>query len=285
MGSKRAEGRVIKGVGGRFKVLCGDKVYTCVARGKLQLGDRIIVGDMVSLAEIRGEYVIDKIMPRRNELVRPPVANIDMLVIVVAPLPATDWTLVDKLLIFAAEYRITPVLCYNKIDLTKAELDYAQSVYGNLTEIVAVSALTGEGFDELKGKLSGVACFAGQSAVGKSSLLNLFGEKQEIGDMSRIERGKNTTRHVQIFSVEEGLMIVDTCGFSLLDLEGIKPEEIMLYYPDFLALPKCRYNMCTHIAEPDCRVKAAVEAGIIDNGRYERYVAIYNEVLERRKTQ
>lgn len=285
MANKMLEGKVVKGVGGRFKVLCGGKALNCSARGKLHLEDKILIGDTVTVAEIRGEYVIVNILPRRNKLIRPPVANIDMLVIVVAPLPATDWVLVDKLLIFAAEYGITPVLCYNKIDLTAAELDYAGKVYGGIADIVAVSALTKEGFDALKERLSGVVCFAGQSAVGKSSLLNLFGEKQETGDLSRIERGKNTTRHVQLFEIKEGLMIVDTCGFSLLDLEGIKPEEIMLYYSDFLALPKCRYNMCTHTAEPGCEVKAAVEAGTIDKGRYDRYLAIYNEATERRKLQ
>lgn len=275
-------GKVIKGVGGRYKVLYNGKTLNAYARGKLHMDNKILIGDDVTLISYKGAYVIDSILPRKNSLIRPPVANIDILVIVVAPLPATDWILVDKLLIFATEYNIKPLLCYNKIDLTAAEIEYAQKVYSEVADIVAVSALSGEGFDTLKTMLSGVVCFAGQSAVGKSSILNLFGINQEIGDLSKIERGKNTTRHVQIFPIDK-LMLMDTCGFSLLDIEGIRPEELMLYYPDFLKQKKCRYNMCTHTKEPDCEVKKAVEIGVIDKARYERYLAIYNDMQLKRR--
>ncbi|NCA68071.1 MAG: ribosome small subunit-dependent GTPase A, partial [Clostridia bacterium] len=194
MANKLLQGKVIKGVGGRFKVLCGKEVLSCVARGKLHISDKIFVGDEVNVAFIKGTYIIDDILPRKNQLIRPPVSNIDMIILVIAPTPAADWMLVDKLLIFAAEYSITPVLCYNKIDLDEAELEYLHKVYGKLAKTTTVSAVTGEGLPELKKMLSGVVCLAGQSAVGKSTLLNLFCKtNQEIGDLSRIERGRNTT--------------------------------------------------------------------------------------------
>ncbi len=284
MTAKELKGKVIKGVGGRFKVLCDGRVLNCCARGKIHIEEKIVVGDEVCLTNNKGVFVIDSILPRKNHLIRPPVANIDMLLIIIAPLPATDWTLVDKLLVFAAEYNITPVLCYNKVDITDEEIHYARKVYGRLADIVAVSALTGEGLDVLRSKLKGVVCLAGQSAVGKSSLLNIFcGVNQEIGDLSKIERGRNTTRQVQIFPMQNDLMLIDTCGFSLLDLEGIKAEELMLYYPDFLEQKRCRYNMCTHTAEPDCEVKKAVCNGELDESRYNRYLNIYYELMDKRR--
>ncbi len=281
MGKGKERGKVIKGIKGRFLVLCRGEIVSCVARGRLLISDKICVGDDVNFVKDKGMFIIEDILPRKNRLIRPPVCNVDMLVIVVAPLPLVDWGLVDKLLIFAAEYNIKPILCYNKIDLNQTQLVYANKVYKDIADIVGVSALTKEGIGDLEGLLSGVVCFAGQSAVGKTSLLNIFcNTEKKVGDLSKLEQGKHTTRHVEIVPLNEKVMLVDTCGFSLLDLEGIKSKELMLYYPDFMKQKACKYNMCTHINEPDCEVKKAVEEGLLDKDRYLRYVAIYEELKE-----
>jgi len=276
-------GKVTKGVGGRYKVLSDGVLYNCSPRGRIKLDDKLFVGDNVKIKKEHGNYVIEEILPRTNLLRRPYVANVDLLVIVVASIPEPDWILVDKLLIFAAQYNIPAIICYNKEDLGKDALDYAQRVYSPFVKVITVSALTGQGLSQLQGYFKGVVCFAGQSAVGKSSLLNaLCNLKQEIGDLSKIERGRNTTRHIEIFPLTNDNYVVDTCGFSLLELEGINEWELSLYYPDFLEIGKCKFNMCTHRDEPECVVKDNVEIGKIDKGRYERYLSIFEELKETR---
>ena len=128
-----------------------------------------------------------------------------------------------------------------------------------------------------------MVCFAGQSAVGKSSLLNRLCEAgQEVGGLSKIDRGRNTTRHIEIFNLFDDVYAVDTCGFSLFDLQDIDERDLALYYPDFLELGRCKYNMCAHKDEPECKVKEAVAKGLLDEGRYKRYLAIYEEIKENR---
>ena len=179
---------------------------------------------------------------------------------------------------------IRVVLVCNKSDLGGDQYDYALRVYGDMADVYCISAETGDGVAQLAEALHGVVCLAGQSAVGKSSLMNALADlDQQTGGLSKIQRGRNTTRHIELFRVRDDLCIMDTCGFSLLEAEDVKDSELALYYPDFVRLGRCKFHSCTHVAEPECVVKAAVDKGELDSGRYQRYLSIYNELVERRK--
>ncbi len=210
-----------------------------------------------------------------------------MLVIVVAPVPQPDWICVEKLILNCHHQRIQPVVLLNKRDLvTKEEAEDILSPYREDFVTFAVSTVTNEGIEEFREFLSNkLVCFAGQSAVGKSSIINALGAKTlEVGGLSkRIARGKNTTRHVEIYDMGEG-RVVDTCGFSVSEHIDIKAEELIYYYDEFLPYQsECRYNNCTHTNEPSCAVKLAVEEGRINKARYHRYLTLYNAIKESRK--
>ena len=284
MAKKEISGTIIKAVGGIFRVRTESKVYRCQARGLLKRGDeKLYVGDKVLLGEEKGVLYIREVLPRKNHLIRPYVCNIDCLAVVIAPLPVCDWVLVDKLLLTGEVHGIPVVLLCNKSDMGGEVYEYACRVYGDLAEVYSISAETGEGIDTLKEKLKGVVCFAGQSAVGKSSIMNALADLgQETGELSKIQRGRNTTRHIELFQLNDQLSVMDTCGFSLLESEDVEPEDLALYYRDFVRLGRCKYNMCRHLAEPECTIKAAATSGKLDQGRYERYKTIYQVLLERR---
>lgn len=284
LNSKSIEGRVVKGVGGIFKVATATKTLKCSARGLLKRGDeKLYVGDYVILKEEKGVWYIDEVKPRKNLLIRPYVSNVDYLMIVIAPLPEPDYVLLDKLLIYCIECDVTPIIVINKCDISNDIFPYVSNVYSSLAKIYSVSASSGEGLDELMSDVKGTVCFAGQSAVGKTSLLNkLLDLELETGELSKIQRGRNTTRHIEIFKYKD-LEIVDTCGFSMYELSDFNEYDLYAYYPDFSSLGRCKFSTCTHTKEPDCVVKQAVEKGILDKGRYERYVAIYKEIEELRR--
>lgn len=223
--------------------------------------------------------MITALYPRKNELIRPYVANIDALLIVVAPVPQPDWICVEKLILNCHHQQITPAIVFNKTDrTTKEEVEGFLAPYQGEFFTFAVSAETGEGLDALREYIRGkLVCFAGQSAVGKSSLINaLAGKNIQVGELSKkISRGKNTTRHVEIYDLADG-QAVDTCGFSVMDSVDIKYDELVYYYDEFLAFQqKCKYTNCTHTNEPACAVKQAVERGELNAHRYERYVKLY----------
>lgn len=231
--------------------------------------------------------IIEKLLPRKNKLIRPYVSNIDTLIIVIAPVPQPDFLLVDKLIINCYIEKVEPVLCLNKSDLIDFSAierffeQYNKELKCIRTSVVDENVGLNELYDVMKGKLS---CFAGQSAVGKSSIINtIFGETMmDIGDLSqKVLRGKNTTRHIEIFDYGDG-RVVDTCGFSLLEFEELKPEELTYYYDDYVNLmAECKYKNCTHINEPECKVKQQVQEGKISSERYERYKTIFNELKEK----
>ncbi len=258
------------------------RTFECRGRGKIKRDGEILVGDYVEYAaSTSGIGTIEKILPRKNELVRPYVANVDVTVIVIAPVPKPDYYLVDKIIINCYKDNIEPVLCVNKSDLiSDVELKRLTNGYGIINGF-SVSAYTGEGLNELKEYMSGkLVCLAGQSAVGKTSLLNaLTGRNVETGSISRrIERGKNTTRHTEIYDLDANTEIIDTCGFSLLEID-MKPSELKLYYPEFTRFnDDCKFSSCVHINEPYCAVKRAVDNGEIDKNRYGRYIELYNEI-------
>lgn len=283
------KGRVIKAVASRYKVLTETgKIKTCFVRGRLKLDIDIFVGDMVEIQDGKETAVITKVFPRKNSLIRPYVSNVDKLIIIVAPMPEPDFILVDKLIVNCLKEHITPVLCLNKAELlTEEERKNFFKDYAVEFTCIAVSAFDdGIGIDQLISEIDGLVCFAGQSAVGKSTLLNkIFGkEVMETGELSeRIARGKNTTRYIELFQIKNGF-IADTCGFSMLELEE-KSGELRLYYDAFLTHSEgCRYRSCTHTTEPICGVKEAVSQGKISETRYKRYLAIFNELKEKEDT-
>lgn len=292
-GMKALTGKITKGVGGFYYVLAEDgKKYTCKARGLFRkLGKVPLPGDNVSFTkDKKGEGFIQEIFERRNELVRPAVANVDVLLIVVsAKEPEPDLELCDKLLLYCGKQGIKPVLVVNKCDEGEGEDFYSilEQYRDALEDIVAVSAETGFGMDKLIELLSGsTICLAGQSAVGKSSLINkLLGLELKTGELSqKTERGKHTTRHAELISMPSGGLIADTPGFSMLETVPMEPEEIPKMYPDFAEYGmNCRFLGCMHISEPNCAVKEAVESGGINRDRYKRYVKITNEALEMRR--
>ncbi|MBR0135329.1 MAG: ribosome small subunit-dependent GTPase A [Clostridia bacterium] len=286
-------GKIIKGVGGFYTVLCADgSSHVCKARGLFRKkGETPIPGDNVEIAvDKKGEGYLLKILPRVNELLRPAVANVDMLLIVAAAAePAPDLELVDKLLLYCSRQGIRPVIVINKCDIGDgSEAEKIKDQYVNaVDDILIVSAASGSGLDKLKKTLSGnTICLAGQSAVGKSSLLNsLLGLDLKTGGLSvKTERGRHTTRHAELLTAPGETFIADTPGFSMLESVPAEPEEIPGMYREFsLYSGSCRFVGCMHISEPDCAVKAAVEAGEINRERYSRYVKIANEAIETRR--
>lgn len=287
------KGKIIKGVGGFYTVLCenGGRIV-CKARGVFRKeGVTPLPGDEVTVSlEQKNAAVISKIDPRRNELIRPAVANVDVLIIVVSIRePAPDLELVDKLILYCEKQGIEPVIAVNKCDDGYADdTGYIVSQYSAaVRSIVPVSAATGFGLDGLKKLLSGkTVCLAGQSAVGKSSLINaLLGLDLKTGELSaRTERGRHTTRHAEFILTPESGLIADTPGFSMLDSISIEPEEIPRLYPEFSDYsPLCRYPGCMHISEPGCAVKDKLREGALNDKRYSRYVKIVNEAIEARR--
>ncbi len=288
-----AFGRIIKGIGGFYYILPenGDPVIECKARGKFR-SEKItpMVGDEVEyLIPASGHAAVEKILPRKNVLVRPPVANIDQLLIVLsASCPAPDWLLVDKLIIQAELAHILPVLVLNKNDSADPDILSAfQKDYGKHFLCTFVSAKTEEGIDVLKDLLSGkISCFCGQSAVGKSTLINKLLPQLDLetGELARkTNRGRHTTRKAELWPCFDGA-VLDTPGFSLFDPKLIEQDDLNRCYPEFRGLTsECRFPGCMHITEPGCAVRELVLSGGISKGRYERYKILAKDFEQRRK--
>jgi len=243
-------------------------------------------GDRVRIAVIdenKKTGLIEDILPRESQLLRPAVANVNQLAIVVAAKnPNPDFLFLDKLFVTTLKKNIPPFICINKIDLD-AEKDYTRIIEAyNKTgyPVIAMSSKTGEGVETFKGKLyDKITVLAGQSGVGKSTILNKIAGSwvMETGEISeKIKRGKHTTRHIELFELSFGGFVADTPGFSSLELIEIEANELQYFYPEFCKyIGMCKFRNCTHISEPECRIKAEVEAGNIDKGRYIRYVELF----------
>lgn len=290
MSEPQQRGRILRGVGGLYTVLGDDdrQEYVLRARGRFRReGITPLVGDAVLFSPGQGEEHgwIDEILPRRSQCLRPPVANISLQILVIAPEPAPDLLLIDRLLVHAAQSNFTPVLCVNKADIDKALAPHIESEYAaSHLEVFATSAQTGEGIDALRARMRGeISCMAGQSAVGKSTLLNtLLGLDLKTGGLSeKIRRGRHTTRHAELL-VSGELEVLDTPGFSLLTIDpGMEPEHLQDWYPEYDELShECRFQPCLHDREPDCAVHKAVDSGALDSRRYERYRILLTEVRE-----
>ncbi len=288
-------GRIEKGVGGLYWVNTAQGIFECPARGLFRLqGETPLVGDFVQLESLdltnMTAYIYD-IEPRKNELLRPRVANVDIAVVTIAAAkPAPNPMQLDKLLILCAHYNVEILLCVNKMDLVKkAGRELIESYERAGFRMICVSSKTGENIDALKDKLVGrVSVFAGPSGVGKSSVINAImpGKNLATSEISRkIERGKHTTRHTELMRFDENSYIVDAPGFTSLDLSGIEPEKLPKLYPEFAPFAGgCYYADCLHVSEHDCAVKSHVGAEV-PTARYERYLSILEELqtIEREK--
>lgn len=278
------EGRITKGVGGLYFVSGTDgNTYECSVRGIFRK-QKIVptVGDNVSVKIIENNLgTIDKIHKRNNFMIRPKVANIDCVIITVAATsPAINYDLLDRFLVLAEVQGIENILiCVNKSDLADEDTkDYLTKVYSSIYQLIFASTFENINIDQLAEYISGkVAVFAGASGVGKSSLINalLPNKKMETGELSaKIDRGKHTTRQVELLEMNKDTFIVDSPGFTSLSLGGISAKELDKYFVEFRPYcGKCRFNDCKHIHEPDCAIKAQVGENIT-NERYERYKAL-----------
>lgn len=259
-------------------------------RGNIKRKNGILVGDLVEVEVSYDRYMIKKILPRKNSLIRPPVANIDNLVVVVSlSTPSPDFFLLDKQIVLAKFKDILPIIVINKIDLnisdiTNKDLSYIKNVYGNLGfQIIEVSAKNNIGIDVLKEKLHNkISAFSGNSGVGKSSIINkIFGTNSLTFEVAKkTNRGRHTTKHVKIYKNED-MYVLDTPGFSSYELYDIEYKELKNYYPDFLEC-KCDYLDCSHVFENEkvCGVKKAINDGGIDKNRYDRYVELFKKLKD-----
>lgn len=289
-------GKIIKGIAGFYYVNDGEnRVYQCRAKGIFRNRKiKPLVGDNVEfsiLDEDVREGNIDGILPRKNALVRPAAANVDQaLVLFALTQPAPNLNLLDRFLVMMAMEEIPVVICFNKADLGDGamEEEYKKIYEGAGYEVHFISARDNLGMDQVRGILRGrTTVLAGPSGVGKSSLTNRIQPEasMETGGISRkIERGKHTTRHSELFFVEKDTYMMDTPGFSSMYTPEIEASELKEFFPEFAEFEdECRFLGCVHIGETVCGVKEAVKKGKISPSRYENYRLIYEELKQKRR--
>ena len=289
-------GKIIKGIAGFYYVNDGEnRVYQCRAKGIFRNRKiKPLVGDNVEfsiLDEEAGEGNIDEILPRKNALVRPAAANVDQaLVLFALTQPSPNLNLLDRFLVMMAMEEIPVVICFNKADLGDGamEEEYKKIYEGAGYEVHFISARTDLGMDQVRELLRGrTTVLAGPSGVGKSSLTNRIQPEasMETGGISRkIERGKHTTRHSELFFVEKDTYMMDTPGFSSMFTPDIEANELKDYFPEFAQYEDdCKFLGCVHIGERVCGVKEAVKEGKISLSRYENYRLIYEELKQKRR--
>lgn len=290
------QGKIVKGIAGFYYVHIAESgIYECKAKGifrkdrkKPLVGDNVEM-DILNEKEKKGNIV--HLLPRKNQLIRPSVANIDQALVIFAIWqPKPNFGLLDRFLIMMQLQGIHTVVCFNKKDL--ADMDEQKRLSGIYEKcgcrVFFTSAKNNEGIEEIRMLLRGkTTAVAGPSGVGKSSIINLLQPeaKMETGEISRkIDRGKHTTRHSELITVASDTYIMDTPGFSSLYLEGMEKEDLKGCFMEFAAYePFCRFQGCMHIHEPDCAVKQALEDGEISRERYDSYVELYGELKEKRR--
>lgn len=291
------KGTIIKGVGGLYSVYCQGKIYSCKPRGifrknqkKPMIGDEVILGEFGGTEE-EPTAVVEEILERKNSLIRPAVANVDRIIFVIATVaPMPDLLLLDKMLAAANRKNISAIIIVNKADQSDSRSEELAETYRNAVDRVIVTCATeNRGVEELRSTVStGISVMAGQSGVGKSSLVNclLENEIMATGGLTRkLDRGRHTTRHSEMFSVGEGL-VIDSPGFSLFELSDVPSLELQLCYPELSGeLSACRFMDCSHTGEPGCCVEELVMQGKFDSGRYERYKTLYKDLKEKEKNK
>lgn len=290
------QGKIIKGIAGFYYVhVVHSGIYECKAKGAFRnkkvkplVGDNVEI-DIISQEDYKGNII--EILERTNELIRPAVANIDQsLVVFAVKRPDPNINLLDRFLVMMERQDIPVIICFNKCDMADDnELLQLKNIYVNSGyHVIFTSTLNGTGVDAVKRLLEGkTTAFAGPSGVGKSSMLNAIipDANSETGDISeKIGRGKNTTRHTEIFNLGEDTYIMDTPGFTSLFTNDFDKEYLKDYFPEFRKYEgKCRFNGCIHENEPDCKVKEALSEGKISQKRYDNYIQMLQEIKNRKK--
>ncbi len=289
------QGKIIKGIAGFYYVHTSIGLVECKAKGifrKEQI--KPLVGDLVEIEMTDEEKLLGniiKILPRKNTLIRPASANIDQALVIFAIVkPNPSYNLLDRLLITMKQQKLPAIICFNKKDIaTREEREELVEAYGGCGyEVLFVSGIQNDGLEEIRAHLQGkTTVVAGPSGVGKSTIINALypAAGMETGEISRkIERGKHTTRHAQLFALADDTFIMDTPGFTSLNLGEMEKEELQGFYQEFEAYEKdCKFGGCAHISEPVCGVKNALSKGKISKVRYENYVLLYEEVKSRKK--
>ena len=280
-------GRIVKGIAGFFYVKSKEGVFACKAKGifrkdgiKPLVGDNVIF-DVVSYDDREGNIV--EVLPEKNRLMRPEVANVDQIFLVISgSVPAPNYEMLNRYLVTVHDYNVPICLVVNKTDLCTVDVteEIRENYEGAPYNIFFISVKTGEGIYLLEEAMKGkVTVLAGPSGVGKSSLVNyLFREERMMTGMlsERIARGKNTTRHAELFSLDENTFICDTPGFTAVDIKDIEPENLILYFDELVPYSlMCKYSNCAHIKEKDCAVKQAVRDGLVSRSRYLAYQSMH----------
>lgn len=287
--TKVSTGRIIRSLSGFYEVRTPEGTVTCRARGSLRrLGESPLTGDLVEISVEKGKGMVEKILPRQNQFVRPAVSNVDALVVFAANTnPVTEPFLIDRVAAIAGDQEVEVILCVNKCDIDPAE-DLIR-IYTNAGfRVIAASAETGEGVEDLRAAIRGkLTAFTGNSGVGKSSILNRLSPELNLptGEVSeKLGRGRHTTRHVELFDLGEETYVADTPGFSSFDtdqMDVILKENLQYAFPDFEAhIGSCQFHDCTHRKEPGCAVRKALETGEIEPTRYDSYLRLYEKASQ-----
>ena len=282
-------GRILRSISGFYDVQTSGGLVTCRARGILRKnGQSPLTGDMVQITVEKGKGMIERILPRKNSFVRPAVANIDLLVVFAANVnPVTEPFLIDRVAAIAGDQEVPVCLCVNKCDLDPGR-DLLRIYRKAGFPVIAASAETGAGVEELRELIRGkLVAFTGNSGVGKSSILNCLCPELAlpVGEVSeKLGRGRHTTRHVELYKLEEDTYVADTPGFSSFDtdqMDVILKENLQYAFPDFGDfLGKCQFHDCTHRKEPGCAVTAALKSGEIEKTRYDSYLRLYEKASQ-----
>ena len=289
MAEKLETGRIVRSLSGFYDVVLPDTVLTCKARGILRReGQSPLTGDMVTVTRQGTKGMVEAVLPRKNSFVRPAVANVDALVIFAANVnPVTEPFLIDRVTAIAGNKGVECILCVNKTDLDAAEK--LRSIYTHAGfRVIPTSAETGAGVETLRQALQGkLTAFTGNSGVGKSSILNRLCPQLALptGEVSeKLGRGRHTTRHVELFTLDSETFVMDTPGFSSFDtdqMDIILKENLQYAFPDFGPfLGQCQFHDCSHRKEPGCAIRAAAEAGHIEPSRYDSYLRLYEKAAQ-----
>lgn len=289
------QGKIIRGIGGFYYINAGNSIYECKAKGSFRKdGIRPLVGDdcIIDILDEKNRLAnITSILPRHSEIIRPAVANVDQAMIIFAiSRPEPNFNLLDRFIIQISQKDLPCIIVINKMDLAdddqRREIEEAYVACG--CKVVFTSVSNREGVEEIRKLIKGkTTTVAGPSGVGKSSMINLLQSavKMQTGVLSdKIDRGKHTTRHSELIPIDEDTYILDTPGFSSLNLFDVSTDTLKDYYYEFEEYAaECRFLDCKHISEPDCGVKKAVESGEVSRLRYENYLTLYRECKEKRK--
>ena len=285
MGNKMV-GRIVRSLSGFYDVQTEDRIVTCRGRGSLRRkGDSPLTGDLCEITVEGGKGMVERILPRKNRFIRPAVANVDALVIFAANVnPVTEPFLIDRVAAIAGDQDVSVYICINKCDLDPAT-DLVR-IYENAGfPVIRASAETGEGVEKLRELICGkLVAFTGNTGVGKSSMLNALCPELHLatGQVSeKLGRGRHTTRHVELFYLEDNTFVADTPGFSSFDTEQMDvllKENLQYAFPDFAPyLGQCQFHDCSHRKEPGCCVRTAVEEGKLEKTRYDSYLRLYEK--------